>query len=113
MKNKSVKEVDDLAFALLNEWLRVDPRNTVSRNPASFLATFADLARLVIARTEPLTAERDALEEALDDVKSVDLYELNRDDGMQKVAYIMRKFTDGSEWVRWSDILAILEDTPQ
>jgi len=29
------------------------------------------------------------------------------------VAYIMRKFTDGSEWVRWSDILAILEDTPQ
>lgn len=40
--------VDNLATILFNEWKRVDPRSNVALHPASYMATFADMARVAL-----------------------------------------------------------------
>lgn len=44
-----VQEIDRIATLLLNEWKRVDPSSGVALHPASYIANFADMARVVIA----------------------------------------------------------------
>jgi hypothetical protein len=45
--------VGQLARALLDEWKRVDPRSNVAQHPESYVANFADMARLVLATHPP------------------------------------------------------------
>jgi len=42
-------DVDTLAKILLDEWCRVDPKSNVAMYPVSYVATFADMARAVLA----------------------------------------------------------------
>lgn len=41
-------EVDRIAQLLLDTWIKVDPKSNVALHPASYVATFADMARAVL-----------------------------------------------------------------
>ncbi|MBB4618638.1 hypothetical protein [Sphingomonas abaci] len=46
---REVREIDRIGTLLLNEWKRVDPSSGVALHPTSYIANFADMARVVIA----------------------------------------------------------------
>lgn len=45
--------VNALAVVLMRAWATADPASTVSRHPASFVATFADMARAALSLPAP------------------------------------------------------------
>lgn len=52
--------VDELARALISEWKRVDPNSDVSKHMTSYVANFADMARVALALTTlPASSIRD------------------------------------------------------
>ncbi|WP_156186663.1 hypothetical protein [Cellulomonas sp. A375-1] len=61
--------VDDMAILLMRAWGEADPRSSVSRHPASHVATFVDMARAVLAARTPrpaptVSAEQDGIDRA-------------------------------------------------
>jgi hypothetical protein len=45
-------EIDRVAKILLAAWMMADPTSDVALHPASYVATFADMARAIIADRE-------------------------------------------------------------
>lgn len=43
----SDSHINEMAMVMFNEWVRVDPDSNVAKNPASYMANFADMARVV------------------------------------------------------------------
>jgi hypothetical protein len=43
----SDSHINEMAMVMFNEWVRVDPDSNVAKNPASYMANFADMARAV------------------------------------------------------------------
>lgn len=42
------EEIDRIAKLLMDAWARAEPNHGVTRHPASYVATFADMARAVV-----------------------------------------------------------------
>lgn len=51
-------EVNRIAALLLDTWKRVDPNSGVAKHPASYVATFADMARAIVDDRAKLKAEQ-------------------------------------------------------
>lgn len=43
-------DVDQLAILLMRAWGKADPRSTVTRHPAAYVSTFADMARAALSQ---------------------------------------------------------------
>ncbi len=52
--------VNDMALLLMRVWAKADPRSTVAQAPASYIATFADMARAALAHPRP-AVDREAV----------------------------------------------------
>jgi len=58
-------EVNRIANLLMETWRRVDPDSGVAKAPASYVATFADMARAVVDDRASAKVDDGALREAL------------------------------------------------
>ncbi|MGN5376136.1 hypothetical protein [Sphingomonas hankookensis] len=72
--------VDDMSLLLMRAWAEADPRSTVAQHPVSYVATFADMARAVIASApagdafadagKPIAPAGDGVEEAIERMRA-------------------------------------------
>lgn len=60
MQDKLEAEVNRIALLLKATWERVDPNSDVAKYPASYVATFADMARAVVEDRAALTPPVDS-----------------------------------------------------
>lgn len=55
------ERVSRFAKVLMEAWAKAEPKHGVTLHPVSYVATFADMARAVIAETERECAEEDVV----------------------------------------------------
>jgi len=53
----SNNEVDQLAIVLMQAWGKAEPQSSISQNPASYVATFVDMAKAIVEHQKPTISD--------------------------------------------------------